>query len=237
MTTQTIYTRPTSGELKTTKALKAALDQGASPNEGWVSLHQTVVDGRMDALELLIEYGADLEMQDGDGETALMRACTTGALTSGERVKFLECLISHGANVNHTNNKDETPLLHSILDDNLDVVSCLLRHGANPKAASRWTDVTALHRARSLSVAEALLSSAAEIETIDNMGQTPLLSVQSVDVAMYLIRAGANPNARKPDGDSVFHHDVHEPKLFELCKELWVLPRFHGHLREGRSRP
>jgi ankyrin repeat protein len=128
MTNETIYL--SNGLLKPKRDLERALKLGASPDEGWTSLHEAVVGGRMDALDLLVSYGADLEVQDGDGDTALMRACTTNALPEETRLLMIERLIHHGAEVNHTNYVEETPLLACVKNARAVAMLVLLRSGA-----------------------------------------------------------------------------------------------------------
>lgn len=135
MTKETIYL--SNGCLKPKGALARALKQGASPNEGWVSLHEAVVSGRMDALDLLIEYGADLEAQDGDGDTALMRACTTNALSVAGSVRMLERLIHYGAEINRTNHLSGTPLLACVKAGRAEAMLVLLMYGADLNVVDR----------------------------------------------------------------------------------------------------
>ena len=135
MTNETIYLK--NGLLKPKRDLERALKQGASPDEGWTSLHEAVVGGRMDALGLLVAYGADLEVQDGDGDTALMRACTTNALSEEARLLMIERLIHHGAEVNHTNYVEETPLLACVKHGRADAMLVLLRSGAHLDGVDR----------------------------------------------------------------------------------------------------
>lgn len=135
MTNETIYL--SNGLLKPKRDLERALKLGASPNEGWTSLHEAVVGGRTDALDLLVSYGADLEVQDGDGDTALMRACTTNAIPEETRLLMIERLIHHGAEVNHTNHVEETPLVVCVKHGRADAMLILLRSGAHLDTVDR----------------------------------------------------------------------------------------------------
>ena len=45
---------------------------------GLTPLHQAVLDGNLDAVELLVKHGADINKQDDDTWTPLHAACAEG---------------------------------------------------------------------------------------------------------------------------------------------------------------
>ncbi|KAK9744180.1 Ankyrin repeats (3 copies) [Popillia japonica] len=78
-------------------------------------------------LDLLLQYGADLEHESEGGRTPLMKACRAGHLCT---VQFL---ISKGADVRRqTTNNDHTPLSLACAGGHLSVVELLLAHRADP---------------------------------------------------------------------------------------------------------
>jgi ankyrin repeat protein len=174
MTKETIYAKD--GTLKTKEALEKALQNGASPNEGWTALHEAVVGGRMDALELLAAHGADMDMMDGDGDTALIRACTTRNLTGQRRVSFIVRLIELGASVDHVNNQGDTALILAIKeeDDIPEALHALLRMGADPNTSNRWNKIPPLHFAHTPEAVTALLRHGADPKARDHDGKTAM---------------------------------------------------------------
>jgi len=112
----------------------------------------------IEIIELLLSFGADIDIQDEGGMTALMYAGSSGfpriveALLendadpdymddSGETVlsysliygykEITKLLLEYGAFPNYEDNGGGTPLIHA-LDDGIDSVKLLLEHGADP---------------------------------------------------------------------------------------------------------
>jgi len=73
---------------------------------------------------LLISKGANKEMRDNDGHTALMFACFSGV--NGP----VDHLVNAGANVNSRNHNDRTALSIALSNDDVSTVALLRRHGA-----------------------------------------------------------------------------------------------------------
>ena len=101
------------------------------------ALHRAASDHRADIVEILLRHGADVEIRDDNGETALHWA-TGGSLNN---VKVVELLLSHGADVNAKDNRGWTALdwaykaidywYYAATAKSLDVVALLLKYGAD----------------------------------------------------------------------------------------------------------
>ncbi|GKX32392.1 MAG: hypothetical protein MnENMB40S_00100 [Rhizobiaceae bacterium MnEN-MB40S] len=146
------------------------LGAGADPNlvfdtdpiKGWIPLTLALrfapeicggAGSRTVLLELLVNYGADVNKKpkDGDGATALMEAANNVNLTN---VKFL---LKHGADPNLTDDLGRTPLM--FLGDagngkNVEIARVLIEHGADPSMQARdgatALSVAKLHERRDL---------------------------------------------------------------------------------------
>jgi len=85
-------------------------------------------------IELLIDYGADIEETDQNGETLLHKSAETGNL------KLLEYLISRGLDVNKNKGSEsdkwqgESPLHYAVNKEQLSAARLLIKHGANVNA-------------------------------------------------------------------------------------------------------
>jgi hypothetical protein len=106
------------------------LDQNIDPNEldnnGNTALWY--IRDRLDILRLLIDNGADLNLQNRKGETILH-----GAVLSGVK-KMVPILLEAGANPNIQDSEGYTALHDSVsnMTPDPDIINLLLEYGANP---------------------------------------------------------------------------------------------------------
>jgi ankyrin repeat protein len=137
-------------------------------NHGNSALHFAASEGNKKTVELLIEYGADIECLDQDGRTPLARAALEG------KRDVCEILIQKGANVNPINIHGNTPLIHAkkypdivrlLLENGAAAIINHMGHGGN----------TALHFAASRGNGEAvqlLIVYGADCTLLNNQGKT-----------------------------------------------------------------
>ncbi|MDR6197201.1 ankyrin repeat domain-containing protein [Siphonobacter sp. SORGH_AS_0500] len=85
-----------------------------------------------EAVTLLLESGADPELQDGMGNTALMGVCFKGC------TEIARILLEHGANVDTVNGNGATALTFAATFGHKDLVQLLLEYGANPYVQDRF---------------------------------------------------------------------------------------------------
>ena len=81
--------------------------------------------GGLKCVELLFEYGADLNAQDLDENTALHLACTM------ENIDVFDFLIDHDANLNLLDLDQETPLIKAIVAQNTYMFKRLVKAGCD----------------------------------------------------------------------------------------------------------
>jgi ankyrin repeat protein len=79
------------------------------PYQNKTSLHVAAQDCYFDIAELLLEYGADPNILDDNGNTPLHFAAN-GSSFPYERGRVIKALLSHGADANKRNKNDEIPL-------------------------------------------------------------------------------------------------------------------------------
>lgn len=71
---------------------------------GLTPLHQAALDGNVDAVELLVKHGANINKQDDDTWTPLHAACAEG------HTDIVELLLRHGADSNILTEDGERPI-------------------------------------------------------------------------------------------------------------------------------
>jgi ankyrin repeat protein len=90
--------------------IKWLIDQGADINHqdrnGWTPLHFAVQGKQADAIALLLSRGADANLHDVYGNGPLWRA----AFDSRGSYGLVETLIEAGADSNHKNKSDKSPI-------------------------------------------------------------------------------------------------------------------------------
>ena len=116
----------------------------------------------------LLEHGANMDLQDRYGNTALYYAV--------DSFHILSCLIRNGADVNRHTNDNCTPLMKASLNRNMNAVAFLVKHGANMDQQDKNGE-TALHYAVNGNSSEVLykLLSLGASQVHNSRGLTPLL--------------------------------------------------------------
>ena len=134
-----------------------------STGEG--ALH--IVTKRRDVtwLSFLLAKGANPDMRDGDGNTALMLSSQLGF------AEGLSLLIDRRAQIDLANNRGETPLMRAVQNRDIATVRTLLAAGANPNKADTSSGLTARQ------FAERDLRSAAIVKAMDDVKPRPKAKV------------------------------------------------------------
>ena len=112
------------------------------PDEcGWTPLYRTIIAGDIFSTTLLLNNGADPNIQCTMGETPLYQAVDM------EKIDHVKLLLKNGANPNITNEDGLTPLHIAVIKQNVTIVKILLKYGANPNLKSKLYQQTPLHLA------------------------------------------------------------------------------------------
>ncbi len=197
-------------------------------------------------LDLFREAGVDLATPDRNGMSAVRTAAIQGqlgtarhlqgvgqppdlptAIALGDRNAVARLI---GVNPALAGEKfGETgvdPLSLAIRHGHAEIVHDLLAAGADPRKAWSWGGSTLHHAVRHLSnpgVMAALIEHGAEIDALDGDRNTPLNFAardDALEVAEFLLRAGANPNARTERGSPI--------KAFATSDAMKALLRRYG---------
>ena len=114
-----------------------AIAHGYDVNAGRPGWPPLVVASRGDKgehperLQALLELGADVNVRDYKGKTALHRAATAGFLGS------MEVLLVNGADIEAADKKGETPLFDAVRAGRVEAVVLLLERGADAGAENK----------------------------------------------------------------------------------------------------
>jgi len=98
----------------------------AQTHAGYTALILAAYDEQPDALEYLLQAGADACLGDHNGNTALMGALYKGELAIAQRLLKTSC------HIDQTNNAGETALSFAALFGRLEILPRLIAQGADP---------------------------------------------------------------------------------------------------------
>ncbi len=170
--------------------------------DSWgTALHQAVFSGDLDAVRLLVTYGADVNKGDTDGCTPLHEAASSESEHAYEIVKIL---LAHGADVNT-----------KIKSDDASDGSMHIAEGHTPLHNAVGVELIGddLEIRPNKAVVELLLAHGAKANEKDGYGYTPLFGTVFPgfhDVMELLIEHGADVNVKNSeDGGTALHEATH----------------------------
>jgi uncharacterized protein len=106
------------------------------------ALHFVTRDRDLTWLSFLLGKGAKADLQNDEGDTALLLASQIGW------VEGADLLLKRGAKVDLTNGRGETPLILAVRKRDVPMVRLLLARGANPKHTDSVAGYSALDYAK-----------------------------------------------------------------------------------------
>lgn len=180
---------------------------GADPNlvgRGYTAIaHSAMCNDSPDAIRLLLDYGADINVTQKDGYSPLMAVCQ---FTENRRTPdIIKTLIELGADINQVTTKG-SPLSLAVVSGSLDKVTILLDYGA---------DVNLLNSFGYTSLMEGVLPS---------KGISP-------DILRVLLESGADPTKRAYGGRSPLGYIIRNSKNdsnYEVVKILLRWAQLNG---------
>jgi ankyrin repeat protein len=182
-------------------------DADAVDNDGSTPLHLAVSEAEvLSGTQLLLDHGANINLRNKRGQTALHLASQRG------RLDFMELLLNRGAIVDVLDNGGFTPLHLAISKMERRGAELLLKHGANIDLRNNKHQ-TALHLALQHShpnIIPLLLEKGANVDAQDDDGSTPLhRAISRADVELsrveLLLDRCTNINLRNNKGQTALH--------------------------------
>jgi ankyrin repeat protein len=112
----------------TKQFIQLLLDYGALPSTPfgpyyYNALHSATSNGNIDAVDLLICRGMDVESQCDEGRTAFHIATECG------ETMIVKLLLAKGANINHRNHNGNTALVMAVENGHTETVNLLVKEG------------------------------------------------------------------------------------------------------------
>lgn len=172
-------------------------------------------------ISLLLNHApAEIERRDSIGRTPLALAVWE------EHIEAIECLLSHGADINAANRVGQTPLWWALLSDSIPATKTLLTHGADTGALAPLDDesevmpvLLAAMKRFHYGLVEVLLEHGVNpnCQSVSLSGQsgkrmTPLslaVGYRETSLVRKLLQHGADPNARSGRCDStLLYHAI-----------------------------
>lgn len=165
------------------------------------NLFEYVSSGQVEALKLLLNINPSLASQvnDRDGWTLLHQAAHEG------QVAIMELLISKNAPLNELNNNGFSPLTLAIHENKIDAVNLLIKYKADLNICNPISGETPLTTAAFYGfddIVKALLENKVSPNKTDEGKSSPLSVAKNSQIALRLIKAGADVNASTEKGET-----------------------------------
>ncbi|XDD46598.1 ankyrin repeat domain-containing protein [Leptospira sp. WS39.C2] len=209
-----------------TKALLGArANIDAQTKFGITPLMGAVFSRNVPLIEELIRLGANLELENSDGNTALLAMINMGNYHP-DKPKIFQKLIDAKSNVNHKNAEGNTALHLSVIGDSLEILSILTKQNIDSSIRNA-KGITALEQAitnENWPATKILLSVETEIDGWDKYGATKLHSAilnEKYELIELLLDAGADMQKKDKWGKTAieFAERQNNPKVLKLLKK------------------
>jgi ankyrin repeat protein len=192
-------------------AILAAMAQTAnSQSSAARDMLDAAARGDTERLEKLIAAGAPVDPTDGARQTPLLMA------VQGDHLAAVGALIKAGSNINAQAANMDTPWLLAGALGRTDMLRLMIPRGPDLSIRNRFGGnalIPACERAH-VETVELLLTTGIDVDHVNNLGWTCLLEIvilgdggpRHVEVAQFVLAAGANPNIADKDGVSPLAH-------------------------------
>lgn len=159
-------------------------------------------NGHSDIFDILVEYGADINLSNNKNKTPLIAACEYAQEDIVKRLLIL------GANVNKCDNYSRTPIFYCT---NVNILHLLYINDADINIQDMF-DCTPLHvhiMGIYDDVSEALIDLAPDLNIINEDGETALMIAidnRKINIVKKLLEAKADVNITDNEGNTAFDH-------------------------------
>lgn len=218
-------------DLKNIEIIELLLNKGADINlsdiRGVTALHKT---SNVEVAALLLEHGAyinagfyknkktplDYAIDNGNAEVTEL-LLNRGAkihninkcLLRSPNIEMARLLIGRGASfVGMETSSEGSPLHKASKDGDVEFVAFLLEQGINVDFRSGYNQQTALHMAGNTAVVDLLLEHGADVNAVDNHGDSPLHVARELEIVTLLLDKGAEVDSLGGNNESLLRSAV-----------------------------
>jgi len=190
---------------KVTKIIQLFLDYGANVNSTdeygnnflleILKFEDVNLNVRLNIIKLLIKAGADPNIQNNYGETALMIA------NYDDNLDIVNILLKAGADPNIKDKNGVTALMNATY--NPDIVEIMIKAGADPNIQDIYGKTALMNPSGRKNIVEILIKAGADPNIQNNNGETALMIANhydNPDIVEILIKSGADPNIQDKNG-------------------------------------
>lgn len=174
------------------------------------AMHNAAAHNDTTTLQRLLEQGADVNLRDDQGRTALLVA------THANQVAAAKALIEAGADVNAKDNIDDSPYLYAGARGLNDILRLTLAHGADLKSTNRYGGTALIPAAERghVETVQLLIDAGVDVDHLNRLHWTALLEAvilgdggpRHVEIVRRLLAAGADRQIADKDGVTALEH-------------------------------
>jgi ankyrin repeat protein len=193
------------------------ISSGGNINErdpiwGWSSLQYAVYYNQTEAVRLLIEKGANLNIADENGRTPLLLA------VEYNYKDIIHILLDKGADMNIRDKEGYSPLIRAVYYGYFDIAKIFIERGAdvNIADAQGYTPLVLAIHYNNKDMVNFLLEKGADIEIPDMNGSTPLMHASiygCTEIAELLIEEGADIDTADQHGSTALIQAVNNGNI------------------------
>lgn len=233
---------------------------------GWSVLHflclLSHIKNYNEEIKILIDRGADLNLQTNDGLTPLMIACNSiflleqisgfgspvGMIRSAHLInnfKTIELLITKGANVNLQSDLGFTALMyacHLKRANNIEPIELLIKNNANLDLQNNYGNTAlffACYSKQKIELIELLIKNNANLDLQNGGGNTALMLAilfLSLDIIKLLIDSGARLDFKNNEGETaltIAKKESQNKEIYELLlKHYSIIEQQKIHMQQ-----
>ncbi|XP_047429570.1 ankyrin repeat and SOCS box protein 2-like isoform X2 [Mugil cephalus] len=185
-------------------------------------------------VEVLLEYGADIEVTNHDKETPLYKACERN------NAAIVELLLSHGAAVNTRCIQGCTALQEAVIRNNVEICEMLLKAGAKLSLTNEYGIAPLFTAAQTgqLATLRFLLKHGADINSQAADGATSLYEAAKnghEEIVEFLI--SQNADANKPGKTGLLPLHIAAQRGSEMIVSMLIAPTSQARVRRTGISP
>jgi ankyrin repeat protein len=176
----------------------ATLDRGADVNtrckDDQTPLHLASYYGNVEIVRLLLDYGAEANVDDKYGEKPLHKVAWNECKFQEDCVRVAQLLLEYGADVNRRNKNSWPPLHFASFLGRIEIVHVLL--DLHTRRKDSWTPLHLGSYFGRVEVVRLLIHHGAEVNAEDEYGEKPLHIVARASSAMQISRRTVSVSAQ-----------------------------------------